>query len=139
MAQTLAAVIEPVAPITIAMRNAIKRELTKLENLGRPELKAFTVVCLTYLTGNTGYKTTHKQLIEDAEALLGGTSIINDTAANVQVIQLQAVLAWQQAFATDPTISTSVNTLLLEARYLKEYPEETLNRAIFLLWLKAAI
>lgn len=138
MAQTLSALAEPTSPPTLAMANAFRGEMAKLENLGRTDLKAIAAVALTYAVAQhadgVNYKSNHPQLITDAQNFLGAISLITDDGVNLRWIVIQTVLAWQVGYDADNTLSTDVNTLLGLARDLMALPEEVLNR--ILIWLQ---
>ena len=138
--QTLAVLAEPASPPTQAMSDAFVGEMAKLNNLGRSELKALAAVALTYAVntaGDTDYRAAHPTLLRDALVFWGGVERLDDNGTSKPVILAQTVLAWQKAYDGDSSISTSVDALLILGRDFMALPEETLNRVLLFLQVRA--
>ena len=107
-----------------------------LANLAPQQLKGITILSLVYLAnaaGKTDYRAAHRQLVSDAVSFFGGTSIVSDVDSSYNLLLIEAVVAWQGAYDSDATLSTSVNTLLNLAGHLKDLPIDTQDRVIFFL------
>jgi len=138
MAQTLTALPSITSPVAKGAGATMVANMTALGNLSRAELLAISAVGSIhsfYPTPN--YRVNHAQLIQDALVYWSGVSNLDLNGANLQTLQIMAVMSWDSGYSHDPIsianplgLSNDVNAILKEARDLSNLPEETLARIV---------
>jgi hypothetical protein len=134
--QTLTPFPALTSPITPAQAKTLSANVAQIQNLDNREVLAFEVVSLIYelnAKGGTNYVSNHPQLRTDVTSFMGVFSIIQFSTGSSSIRHMQAVIAWNAAYAATTAIGTDVQAIIVAMKGERETPESVLWQYIIYL------
>lgn len=130
MSQTLTAYPLISIPVTPAQNKVLAGNLAAIKNMDNRMVVALAILgkihLLAVVNSQQNYIANHRQMRNDATAFMGVWQNPGEFTCEPPQ-RMQAISAWNAGSQIDPTLSTSVNALVIEMAGLRETPENTLN------------